>query len=484
MPSGNNSMAASNPSGIYGSYGDGSIRSAPIQPSDPEYISSDRHSRPRRLFFVVEQLFVVLLLLSSMNVITALSPSSKQQTEARTFSADVDVASVVIEAGIYTYGGFLLLLRWRRVVRAARTVWPLLALAVLACVSTIWSVQPIVTFRRSVLLLAAVTLAIYVGERYSVKAFARLLTHTLCLMMVLVLLFYLVAPAYVVDYSAYGGAWKGLSAYKNTFGEHVAVAVLLLVLIRFHRFAWARYVFLLIAAGLLFLSRSATAVVCGALSLAAIPVWRLMRGKQRVVVCLLVVGTFSLGIYWILAFPEAIFQVLGRDATLTGRTRLWAMLLPVIANRPMLGYGYSAFWSGLKPEVLSLWIGAGRLVPVADNGYLDLGLSLGAVGVCLFLYLFIGAFRRAMQYATWQPGFIGLWPVTYLCIFAADNICESALLTRGTFPFLVFAILTTSLWMNHKSLETAARTVDHKRFMPEWNAPMISRQHVVRVSGD
>jgi exopolysaccharide production protein ExoQ len=303
-------------------------------------------------------------------------------------------------------------------------------------------------------------------------------------MMLLVLLFYSVAPGYVIDYSGYGGAWKGLSAYKNTFGEHMAVAVLLLVLIRFHRFAWARYVFLLIAAGLLFLSRSATAVVCGALSLAAIPVWRLMRGKQRLVIYLLVAVTFSLGMYWILAFPEAIFHVLGRDATLTGRTRLWAMLLPVIANRPILGYGYGAFWSGLKPEVLSLWIGAGRLVPVADNGYLDLGLSLGAVGVCLFLYVFVGAFRRAMQYVTWQHGFFGLWPVTYLCIFAADNICESALLTRGTFPFLVFAILTTSLWMNHKNFETAARIADHQRFMREWNSPHDLTPARSSVSGD
>ena len=74
-------------------------------------------------------------------------------------------------------------------------------------------------------------------------------------MIVLVLLVYLVAPEYVIDYSAYGGAWRGLSTYKNTFGEHMAVAVLLLALVRFRRFFWLRYVFLLIAAGFLFLSR-------------------------------------------------------------------------------------------------------------------------------------------------------------------------------------------------------------------------------------
>ena len=99
------------------------------------------------------------------------------------------------------------------------------------------------TLRRSVLLLASTMIAIYVGERYSIKAFAHLLAQTFCLMIVLVLLVYLVAPEYVIDYSAYGGAWRGLSTYKNTFGEYMAVAVLLLALVRFRRFSWLRYVF-------------------------------------------------------------------------------------------------------------------------------------------------------------------------------------------------------------------------------------------------
>jgi O-antigen ligase len=325
-------------------------------------------------------------------------------------------------------------------------------------------------------LLAATMIAVYVGERYSIKEFARLLAQTLCLMMVSVLILYLIAPGYVIDQSAYGGAWKGLSAYKNTFGEHMAVGFLLLVLIRFRHFRWTRYAFLLIAAGLLLLSRSATAAVCGMLSLAAIPLWRLLRGRNRLLVYLLVALIFSVGIYCILAFPEPIFQILGRDATLTGRTDLWTMLLPVIANRPILGYGYGAFWTSLNPEVLSVWMGTGRhQIPVADNGYIDLWLSLGALGICTFIYVFARSFRCAIDYIRSDAGSIGLWPIVYLCIFAADNMCESALLTRGTFPFLVFAILTTSLAMNRKRIVAPARIPDNQRLAGEWISPAISR---------
>jgi len=443
--------------------------------AEAAYGAANPYAPPGKLYSFMEQLFVVLFLLSSMNVVTAFSPASNAQHEIRVFSSGVDTFSVMIDAGVYIYGGMLALMRWRRVLRAARTAWPLLALAAFACLSTLWSVQPMLTLRRSVLLLAATIIAIYVGERYSITEFARLLTRTLCLMMAMVMALYLVAPGYVIDYSSYGGAWKGLSAYKNTFGEHMAVAALLLALIRFRRFAWMRYVFLFLAAGLLFLSRSATAVVCGGLSIAAVPLWRLTRGRQRLLIYLLIALAFCLAFYWILAFPETVFQLLGRDATLTGRTDLWAILLPVIANRPVLGYGYAAFWTGANADVISVWIQAGRLVPIADNGYIDLCLGLGAIGLCIFFYLFIQAFGRAIKYVTAQPGSIGLWPVTYLCIFAADNICESALLTRGTFPFLVFAILATSLALSHKPAMTAAQTAEHQPVWWALNAPSISR---------
>jgi exopolysaccharide production protein ExoQ len=443
--------------------------------SDIGYVSPYRSSSLGSLYSMLERLFVFLLLFSSMNFVTALRPSTQERPELKVFSPNVDVTSVAIDAAVYVYGSILVLMRWRRVLRAARAAWPLLALACLACLSTAWSIHPLVTLRRSLGLLAATMFAIYLGERYSIKEFARLLARAMCLMITLVLLFYLIAPNYVIDYSAYGGAWKGLSAYKNTFGEHMAVAVLVLMLVGFHRISWTRYLFLLGAAALLLLSRSAAAAVSGVLGLAAIPLWRLLGGKHRLLAYFLAPSIFFLGVFCLLAFPEPIFQILGRDATLTGRTNLWGELLPIIAKRPILGYGYAAFWTGLTGELLSVTIGTGRTtVPIADNGYIDLGLGLGAVGVCLFLYLFVGAFRRATEYARWERSFIGLWPATYLCIFAVDNVCESALLTTGTFPFLVFAIISTSLAMSYTRAVTAARTAENQTFTWGWDSHVSS----------
>jgi len=46
---------------------------------------------------------------------------------------------------------------------------------------------------------------------------------------------------------------------------------------------------------------------------------------------------------------------------------------------------------------------------------------------------------------------------------------RECLLTRGTFPFLVFAIVTTSLALSHKRAVTAAPTADPQPFMWELN---------------
>ena len=56
-----------------------------FQYSDLGYVSANHYPSVGRILPVLERLFVVLLLLSSMNVITALTPSSKEQSEARAY---------------------------------------------------------------------------------------------------------------------------------------------------------------------------------------------------------------------------------------------------------------------------------------------------------------------------------------------------------------------------------------------------------------
>jgi O-antigen ligase len=260
-------------------------------------------------------------------------------------------------------------------------VWPLLALTLLAPISLTWSNAPGLTLRRSIFLLGSTLLGIYLGEKFSIERLLRWLVQALCVLMAASILLYFISPSFVVDYAAYDGAWKGLTNNKNTFGWYMSLAVAALVLVRFRHFRWLRYVFLLSAAVLLLLSRSATSLAGCVLMISMIPLWRVIRAgaQTRHLVYVLMFAAICTGIYFIWAEQELLFRVLGRDSTFTGRTDLWNLVIPAIAKHPIVGYGYGAFWSGTNNEVLDIDIASKWLPMGAHNGYLELCLAFGVL---------------------------------------------------------------------------------------------------------
>ncbi len=74
-------------------------------------------------------------------------------------------------------------------------------------------------------------------------------------------------------------------------------------------------------------------------------------------------------------------SLVGKDATLTGRVDLWALVLPYGDRRPLLGYGYGAFWIADNPMTQEIWrILNSYQPPHAHNGWIETYLELGLVG--------------------------------------------------------------------------------------------------------
>ena len=94
------------------------------------------------------------------------------------------------------------------------------------------------------------------------------------------------------------------------------------------------------------------------------------------------------------ALANWILDLAGKDWTLTGRTVLFVQSLLMIARKPLLGYGFRAFWGPMDEgggSVARELQGALNWVPPhSHNSFLDLALDLGLAGVvagCLFLVL-------------------------------------------------------------------------------------------------
>jgi exopolysaccharide production protein ExoQ len=85
---------------------------------------------------------------------------------------------------------------------------------------------------------------------------------------------------------------------------------------------------------------------------------------------------------------------LGRNLTLTGRTEIWSAVLQLQSN-PLLGTGFESFWLGSRLE--ALWKEFFFHPIQAHNGYIEIYLNLGLVGIALYIGQFVGTFRKIQR---------------------------------------------------------------------------------------
>jgi exopolysaccharide production protein ExoQ len=93
---------------------------------------------------------------------------------------------------------------------------------------------------------------------------------------------------------------------------------------------------------------------------------------------------------------ENILFALGRESTLTGRTELWQVLIDM-STKPLIGTGYNSFWLGDRLKILSdmYWWGPTE----AHNGYLEVYINIGIIGLILFIGFMFTAYiniRRSL----------------------------------------------------------------------------------------
>ena len=139
-------------------------------------------------------------------------------------------------------------------------------------------------------------------------------------------------------------------------------------------------------AWLLVISNSSTAIACLILGICSYFLLQIKKvagylGTYSIILTMIVLALF-------LYDPGMFVRMLGRDTTLTGRTDLWADLLHIRIH-PWIGEGYKSFWLG--PWVVDLWDKYAFRVNQAHNGYLEIYLNGGWIGVCLLLSMLASA---------------------------------------------------------------------------------------------
>lgn len=115
--------------------------------------------------------------------------------------------------------------------------------------------------------------------------------------------------------------------------------------------------------------------------------------------------------------PSNVSILLNRNETLTGRTEIWAYLVPYAMSNPIIGHGFGGFWTDEHREASS---------SNAHNGYLDIILDTGIIGLVLFAMFWIYCCRMSAKLISQDYGLGHLW-VCVLIAGVLHNITESSL---------------------------------------------------------
>lgn len=284
----------------------------------------------------------------------------------------------------------------------------LMAFLSFALLSVVWSGFPLITFKRWFRDLGGyLVILIVLSDPRPLEA-VRTVLRRLC---------YLLIPLSIVLIKYYIGLsrqylpWSGETQYVGVATSKNMLGVICLISgifffwdtvtrwserkdRRTRRIILVNLAFMAMTFWLLHLARSATSSVCLVIGCLVIAVAHTKAGKRHPgFLKTLVPASFFLYMILAMGFDMSgdLNRAIGRQADFTDRTQIWHVLLGMRTN-PLVGTGYESFWLGSRLQ--TFWVASGIHVSEAHNGYLEVYLELGVVGLFLLCVFLVTSYRR------------------------------------------------------------------------------------------
>ncbi|MBD2244327.1 O-antigen ligase [Nostoc sp. FACHB-888] len=344
----------------------------------------------------------------------------------------------------------LITLRWKKVTYVFsrdKFIWVLLGVCAF---SSFWSLDSDITIRRAIGLTGTMLFALYLASRYTLKEQLKLCAYMLAISGFMCILFAVLIPQYGVGSAGDPTAWRGIYPQKNVLGKRFVLsgAIFFFLAMTNRENRWVSWLGYGASGIIVLLSKSTTSLGNFIFITAAFIVYnRILNLKYKVMIPVVtLVSTVSIIFYtWFVSQADTILGSVGKDTTLTGRSELWPAVLEMIAKKPWLGYGYGAFWDNSESSIVIQMVQWDA--PNAHNGFLDLWLALGLVGVLVFLIGFVINLLRAIYLIRWNQTSEHLWLLVYFTYMILSNLTETTLLEQNSLEWILYvsAILSSKL---------------------------------------
>ena len=347
-----------------------------------------------------------------------------------------------ILTGLLVIAIVILIGRGQRVVTLLRANWPIMLFFLYCGVSVVWSDYSDVAFKRwtkSLADLAMVLIILTDGNRTAaIKRFLARAGFLLLPGSIVVIKYY---PQFGRVYDRWVGTMSltGVATDKNmlglvcfVFGVGAVWRVTLAMKDGYRKSLkplMAQGILLLTALWLLWKANSMTSISCFVFASALILANSFPSlARRRKLIHLMVVGILAVSVSALFfQVGTGLVQTVGRNSTLTGRTDLWAHLLKMSEN-PVLGTGFGSFWLG--PRLEKLWATYWWHPNESHNGYLEIYLNLGWVGIFLLGVLIVTGYRHVTNLLRREPD-VGKLCLAYFVTGLTYNFTEAGFKTMN-----------------------------------------------------
>jgi exopolysaccharide production protein ExoQ len=413
------------------------------------YISSKSQGSILKIF---EFIFSILSLVHISNAIVPLiltkGTNEGDGIDISTFDLSINAQISVL---IYLISLLLLIVRWKRVISvfsSNKLIWILMGIIGF---SYFWSVNPDQTLRFAIYALGTTTFGLYLATRYTLGQQLSLFGWTYGLLLVLSILLAIAIPQYGIMAGVHEGALRGVFTHKNQYGAFMALGsvVFFLNAIRGEKYSWIYWGLLVLGCASMVMSQSTTALATFGFMLILCIIYRIFRWRYEVmlsaVLAVTIIGLLTL--IWVAGYigTDSLFSSVGKDATLSGRTDIWRYVWDQIQLRPLWGYGLAAFWNGYEGPSGYIQLAMRIAVIYAHNGFLDIWLSIGLVGLSVFLAGFVITSKQSLALLRKSNSPEGFWPLLFLTYILLSNLTEGTITTMNNSFWAMYVAVSYSL---------------------------------------
>ncbi|MBW4626552.1 MAG: O-antigen ligase family protein [Brasilonema octagenarum HA4186-MV1] len=360
---------------------------------------------------------------------------------------------------LLSYVAVILLVLWRfkHIVYVLTQEKVLLLLVGVAFASIFWSVNTFETFKQIRALARTTIFGVYLATRYTIKQQMNLLSWTIALIAILTTFVCIVNPSYGISITNHVATWQGIYAHKQYLGRQMSLGASLFLVTIFDKQnnRWLKITLLILTLVLILLSTSKTSLIVFLVTILLLPLYKVAKQQYAVRVIMIftiLVISFSVISVFVSNLETILVDILGKDIEFNGRTPIWTLAIEKVLERPWLGYGYAAFWKSdggyyiIKNTWAALIEEATTLGFNSHNGYLDLTLNIGLVGLLILvidIFIFI---YRIIKLLIFTKTIESFWMLVFIANVLIVNSSEA----------ITFLSPSGIFWMIHVSLAFSA----------------------------